>query len=181
MSAFHPFCNDVSLYVKGRIAEEDALRQERTARDILERLAAQPGVILADEVGMGKTFVALAVAVSVALVNRGKRPVVVMVPSSLKEKWPADFALLREKCLPDELRERVLGGQAERAVDFLKLLDDPAELAERLRPLRRVHGCMGRDGRHLGAGRSSGGRYGVGRRGHRPAGGWRRLRHPWPV
>jgi ERCC4-related helicase len=142
MSAFYPFCTDVSLYVKGRIAEEDAIRQERTARDILERLSAQPGVILADEVGMGKTFVALAVAVSVALVNRGKRPVVVMVPSSLKEKWPADFALFREKCLPDQLRERVQGARAERAVDFLKLLDDPAE--RRKSVIFLTHGAMSR-------------------------------------
>jgi SNF2 family DNA or RNA helicase len=140
MSAFHPFCADICLHVKGRIAQEDALRQERTARDILERLAAQPGVILADEVGMGKTFVALAVAVSVALVNRGKRPVVVMVPSSLKEKWPADFALFREKCLPDRLRERVQGDQAERAVEFLKLLDDPVE--RRKSVIFLTHGAM---------------------------------------
>jgi ERCC4-related helicase len=142
MTAFQPFCPDICLHVRGRIAEEDALRQERTAREILERLAAQPGVILADEVGMGKTFVALAVAVSVALANRGKRPVVVMVPSSLKEKWPADFALFREKCLPDQLRERVQGDQAERAVDFLKLLDDPPE--RRKSVIFLTHGAMSR-------------------------------------
>jgi ERCC4-related helicase len=142
MNALYPFCADIRLHVKGRIAEEDAVRQERTAREILERLTAQPGVILADEVGMGKTFVALAVAVSVALENRGKRPVVVMVPSSLKEKWPADFALFREKCLPDQLRERVQGDHAERAVEFLKLLDDPPERRKSL--IFLTHGAMSR-------------------------------------
>ncbi|MFL5342236.1 MAG: SNF2-related protein, partial [Gemmataceae bacterium] len=142
MSALYPFRGDISLHVKGRIAEEDALRQERTAREILERLMTQPGVILADEVGMGKTFVALAVAVSVALTNRGKRPVVVMVPSSLKEKWPADFALFREKCLPDEVRQRVQDAQAERAIDFLKLLDDPPE--RRKSVIFLTHGAMSR-------------------------------------
>ena len=95
MNFMYPYCADIRLHVKGRISEEDAARQDRTARDILKRLSKQPGLILADEVGMGKTFVALAVAVSVALENRGKRPVVVMVPSSLKDKWPAAYKFLK--------------------------------------------------------------------------------------
>lgn len=48
------------------ISVEDARRQERTAREIVDRLNNQPGLILADEVGLGKTFVALAVAASIA-------------------------------------------------------------------------------------------------------------------
>ena len=43
------------------IGPADAERQEATAQSILSDLARQPGVILADEVGMGKTYVALAV------------------------------------------------------------------------------------------------------------------------
>ena len=87
MSGFHPFCHRIALIgITGRISADDAERQEKTAREILARFAAQPGIILADEVGMGKTFVALAVAVSVALADKEKRPVVVMVPSSLKQK-----------------------------------------------------------------------------------------------
>src|SRR5437870_1089727 len=39
-----------------RIAAEDAARQEQTAGAILEALKGQPGIILADEVGMGKTY-----------------------------------------------------------------------------------------------------------------------------
>ena len=95
MSESPPFCDEIRLHVEGRISVEDANRQERTAKDILRRLADQPGVILADKVGMGKTFVALAVAVSVALNNRGRHPVAVMVPSSPKEKRPTDFELFR--------------------------------------------------------------------------------------
>ena len=91
---------------------------------------------------MGKTFVALAVAVSVALQNRGKRPVVVMVPSALKEKWPADFSVFREKCLPKELAARVQGGSAETAVEFLKMLDDPADRKKAIVFL--THGAMSR-------------------------------------
>ncbi len=142
MNTSYTLCADLNLHVKGRIAEEDADRQQRTACEILKRLATQPGLILADEVGMGKTFVALAVAVSVALENRGKRPVVVMVPSSLKEKWPSDFALFREKCLPDHLAKRVQYGRAERAVEFLRLLDDPSK--RRKSVIFLTHGAMSR-------------------------------------
>ena len=42
-----------------RISIEDGRRQESAAAEILGRLRRQPGVILADEVGMGKTFVAI--------------------------------------------------------------------------------------------------------------------------
>lgn len=140
MNSPHPYCADIHLHVKGRISEEDAARQEQTAREILKRLSKQPGLILADEVGMGKTFVALAVAVSVALENRGKRPVVVMVPSSLKDKWPADFSLFCEKCLPENVSKRIHGGQADRAVQFLKFLDAPSD--RRKSVLFLTHGAM---------------------------------------
>src|SRR6202011_3123277 len=66
-----------------RIGDSDALRQLRTTTEILRRLAFQPGIVLADEVGMGKTFVALGVAMIAALNDRDKRPVVVMGPPSL--------------------------------------------------------------------------------------------------
>jgi hypothetical protein len=50
---------------------EDWARQRHTAEDILQRLWSplQPleGVVLADQVGMGKTFVALAVAATTIL------------------------------------------------------------------------------------------------------------------
>ena len=140
MSPMYPYCSDIHLHVKGRISEEDAIRQERTAREILKRLRKQPGLILADEVGMGKTFVALAVAVSVALENRGKRPIVVMVPSSLKDKWPADFSVFCEKCLPQALGKHIRGGKADRAVQFLKFLDDPPE--RRKSVIFLTHGAM---------------------------------------
>lgn len=142
MNMLYPFCDQIKLHVRGRISAEDAARQERTAQEILRRLAGQPGVVLADGVGMGKTFVALAVAVSAALSNRGKRPVVVMVPSSLKEKWPADFELFLEKCLPEDLAEKVKYGRADHAVEFLKLLDDPPERKKSI--LFVTHGALSR-------------------------------------
>ncbi len=134
----HP---DIRLHVKGHISERDAHRQTRTAAEILRRLRDQPGVVLADEVGMGKTFVALAVAASVALED-GARPVVVMVPPALRDKWPTDFSLFCERCLPAELSQRLRFGAAERAVALLKLLDDPPEKQRQI--LFVTHGAMSR-------------------------------------
>ena len=74
-----------------RVPGADAERQEQSAARVLELFARQPGVVLADEVGMGKTFVAMAVAAAIVIdrldqPNGG--PVIVMVPSSLSDKWP---------------------------------------------------------------------------------------------
>src|SRR6266404_9192371 len=99
MSFAIPFATDSITLNTDRVSLEDAVRQERTAREILRRLVEGPGLILADEVGMGKTFVALAVAASVALTRPDDGPVVVMVPPSLVEKWPRDWAVFWEHCL----------------------------------------------------------------------------------
>src|SRR5574341_1763421 len=86
-----PFAEDiVRLGGAGehKIGAEDGARQQETARSILRDLAEQPGVILADEVGMGKTYVALAVVASVVRATRGSgRPVVVKMPPGLAQKW----------------------------------------------------------------------------------------------
>lgn len=137
MTTWHPFNEGIRLHVKDRISADDAERQMTTARAILARFAERPGLVLADEVGMGKTFVALAVAASVALSDR-KRPVVVMVPPSLKEKWPRDFGVFKEQCLSDELRSRIRCASAETGVQFLKRLDDRASL------IFLTHGAMSR-------------------------------------
>ena len=78
-----------------RVPAGDQVRQRREVEVILARLANQPGVVLADEVGMGKTFVALAVAYSVAMRSR-TGPVIVMVPSNLVDKWEQDLATFCE-------------------------------------------------------------------------------------
>ena len=141
MNIWHPFHEGIRLHVHDRISADDAARQATTARAILARFAERPGLVLADEVGMGKTFVALAVAASVALSDR-KRPVVVMVPPSLKEKWPRDFGVFTEQCLGDELRSRVRCSSAETGVQFLKRLDDPPERRASL--IFLTHGAMSR-------------------------------------
>ena len=142
MKPWHRFHPDINLFVRDRITEPDARRQEGTARDILARLADLLGLILADEVGMGKTYVALAVAVSVSLSDRRRRPVVVMVPPSLKKKWPEEFDVFRDKCLPVSLRSRLTSKRAERGVDFLKLLDDP--IKSRASVIFLTHGALSR-------------------------------------
>ncbi len=122
-----------------RIRDEDADRQHRTAAEILRRLADQPGVVLADEVGMGKTYVALAVAASVLDATRRKHPVVVMVPSAVAEKWPAEWAVFAERCLPPghELRA---SPPVRRGSEFLKLLDN--EAASRAHLIFLTHGAL---------------------------------------
>ncbi len=142
MSDWHPFLSGINLHVSGRITPEDAARQTLTAQEILRRFIIRPGVILADEVGTGKTFVSLAVAASVALSDSRRRPVVVMVPPGLKEKWPRDFAMFVERCLDPSLVGRLKCGSAEKGVDFLKLLDDPVDRRRQI--IFLTHGAMQR-------------------------------------
>jgi superfamily II DNA or RNA helicase len=132
----------ISLHVPGRISEQDAARQMKTAEAILARLASQPGVILADEVGMGKTFVAMAVAASVAWADKGRNPVVVMVPSSLKAKWPRDFDVFQSRCLrtTDRGNRAITSAVAEDGVAFLKLLDDPLDRRKQI--IFLTHGAL---------------------------------------
>jgi hypothetical protein len=132
---------NIPLY-NDRISVEDAERQRRAAIEILSRFTRQPGVVLADEVGMGKTFVALAVAVSVLLDRRNAGPVVVMSPPSLREKWPKDWGVFRAKCLSDSLRERFRADTANTGIEFLRLLDDPAERRNHI--IFLTHGALNR-------------------------------------
>ncbi len=106
-----------------RISDSDAARQLRTILEILRRLATQPGVVLADEVGMGKTFVALGVAMVTALADRGRRPVVIMVPSSLHEKWPRDFDVFKSLAIKRPADQVLRAETAGSALDFFRLIE----------------------------------------------------------
>ena len=61
MSAVDPFQLVDNLVLGSKQNEHvpaaDQNRQRRETAEILDRLRVQPGVVLADEVGMGKTFV----------------------------------------------------------------------------------------------------------------------------
>ncbi len=142
MSWSYAFNEKIRLHVEGRITPQAAQRQERTSREILRRLEQQPGVILADEVGMGKTFVALSVALSIVLTPGEQRPVVVMIPSTLKDKWPKDIRVFLEACLPETERGEIRFQLVERPVAFFKLLDDPPE--RRKQVIFLTHGALSR-------------------------------------
>lgn len=107
--------------------EEDWQRQRRTAADILRRLRSQEGIILADQVGMGKTYVALAVAVSQILSTPQACQVVVFVPASVADKWVREWEKFSEtliepgtgiRCVPEAIRS---------GENFLKALSVPPE------------------------------------------------------
>jgi ERCC4-related helicase len=128
----------LGVRLNARVPEADQLRQRAEVDEILRRLRDQPGVILADEVGMGKTFVALAVAYSVAI-HCPRGPVIVMVPANLVDKWEQDLKTFCELYLDDrhpvlrnagqqkELTSKaaVRYGVARHSVELMKLLDDP--------------------------------------------------------
>ncbi|MGA2034323.1 MAG: SNF2-related protein [Thermoguttaceae bacterium] len=123
-------CNDL-------VPVADQNRQRVEVEEILQRFLQQPGVVLADEVGMGKTFVALAVAFCIATESR-RGPVIVMVPANLIDKWVQDLKtfcdlyldnrqpVCRSEASAKQLREAssVRYGVARHSVELLKLLDD---------------------------------------------------------
>ena len=128
----------IGTRLNNRVREGDQKRQRTEVEAILDRLRRQPGVILADEVGMGKTFVALGVAYSVA-VHSPLGPVIVMVPANLIDKWVQDLKTFCELYVPDRLPLSVDAsgpkdlkkpgalrfGIARDSVALMKLLDDP--------------------------------------------------------
>ncbi len=135
------FNETINLHVVNRISERDAKRQEISAREILSRLNTQPGLILADEVGMGKTFVALAVGISAHLADKEKRPVVVMVPPTITHKWENDFITFRTYCLSGDL-QNIQCKVANRTEELLKMFDDPED--RRVAVVFLTHGAMAR-------------------------------------
>jgi len=128
---------------KSQISLDDAERQTVTAKAILTNLGTRPGVLLADEVGMGKTYVAMAVVASVIVATRRTHcPVVVMVPPGLRQKWQRDWEQFKTHCVRHHALNWVRDEYAHTPTEFFKLLDDPVE--------RRTHlvfittGCFSR-------------------------------------
>lgn len=85
----------------GGIPQADAVRQTETAKEIISLFSTQPGIVLADEVGMGKTYVAMAVIASVLMHTKGRPPVVVMTPPGLASKWRAEWQQFKATCILD--------------------------------------------------------------------------------
>jgi hypothetical protein len=123
-----------------RVARHDGERQLETVRQILRRLETQPGLVLADEVGMGKTFVALSVALAAAVNDKGRRPVVIMVPPSLRRKWPNDWEVFTRLCLKRPADQALRVASAHSGLEFFKVLDDTP--AKRARIIFLTHGAF---------------------------------------
>ena len=122
-----------------RVDPEHARRQTMTAKEILRRLENRPGQILADEVGLGKTYTALAVASSIAIENPNAGPIVVMVPAALREKWPVEWSVFSDLYLPRTKLRHIV---AHDGLDFLRVIDDPP--GSRAQIVFLPHGAFGR-------------------------------------
>ncbi len=141
--------------LNNRVPVADQTRQRAEVEAILARLRRQSGVILADEVGMGKTFVALAIAYSVAARNP-QGPVIVMVPANLIDKWEQDLTTFcelyienrRPVCRDGATRKELTAseslryGTARHSVDLMRLLDDPPR--QRCQLILLAQGAMSR-------------------------------------
>lgn len=112
--------------------EEDWTRQRRTAGDILQRLTTQEGVILADQVGMGKTYVALAAAVSQILSTPALGQVVIFVPAAVADKWVREWRKFSESLLEPGIGIRCVNRPVRSGEEFLKKLDDSPEDREHI-------------------------------------------------
>ena len=138
-----------------RVPRHDQERQRKEVLEILRRLRRQPGLILADEVGMGKTFVALAVAYGIAI-QSPRGPVIIMVPAHLIDKWVQDLSTFCELYLlghhPVERSSvdqkaslnsiPVIYGIARHSIELMKLLDDSP--SERCHLIFLAQGAMSR-------------------------------------
>ncbi|PAY09505.1 hypothetical protein CK489_08230 [Bradyrhizobium sp. UFLA03-84] len=67
-----------------------------------------------------------------ALADRGKRPVVIMVPSSLHEKWPRDFAVFKERVIKRAGDTSLRAEPVASALDFFRLIDSEAKSRPRI-------------------------------------------------
>ncbi|NUQ72876.1 MAG: DEAD/DEAH box helicase family protein [Polyangiaceae bacterium] len=78
------------------IPTRDIERQEDTVLRALSLLGGQPGVVLADEVGMGKTFEALGVIAAFRHTDPKSRIVVLTPGPDLNTKWEKEFTRFSE-------------------------------------------------------------------------------------
>ena len=81
---------------KDGIPLADIERQEDTVIRALNMLDERPGTVLADEVGMGKTYEALGIAAALRHAKRRSRIVVITPGPDLNTKWFSEFSRFRE-------------------------------------------------------------------------------------
>ncbi len=109
------------------IDREDIERQHATARDIVERLSSEeyPAVLLSDEVGMGKTFVALA-AIATFLSTSRKSRVLLVVPQSdvLKRKWLQDISTFQKEYVTSHFPNLLRAAEVDGLMDLISATND---------------------------------------------------------
>ena len=81
---------------KDGISASDVERQEDTVIGALDKLDNRPGIVLADEVGMGKTYEALGIAAAMRHANPRSRIVVITPGPDLNQKWFEEFIRFKE-------------------------------------------------------------------------------------
>lgn len=118
-------------------------RQQKSAEAILERYAeGMDTVLLADDVGMGKTYTALAVAAHTLLSAQDSR-IVLVTPPGLVPKWEQEIHSFNDNYVRQEgrvgavLRPRII----ENYWDMITLLHEYAD-QERQRVRTKAHACL---------------------------------------
>lgn len=82
------------------IPSRDILRQEDTVLGALEVLEERPGVVIADEVGMGKTFEAIGVVAAFRRQSPKSRVVIITPGPDLNSKWAVEFERFSDARVP---------------------------------------------------------------------------------
>lgn len=86
------------------VPTSDLRRQEMTASALLDRFTERPVQLLADEVGMGKTYVALAAAASLKSASNPLRVAVLVPNRELARKWEQELFEFNEASVQDRRR-----------------------------------------------------------------------------
>lgn len=123
-----------------RVGKDNACRQRRTVNKLLSILEKQPGAILADEVGMGKTFVAIATALTYISHSEKDKRILVLTPSKeLNDKWDKDIDTFRNYCIRSGSSLKKLA--SDRGVYTLGELFESRESIISI-PLQRIAGSI---------------------------------------
>jgi hypothetical protein len=105
---------DLASGIRTHDAGEHATRQLRTARGLLYRLFGPrnvPGVILGDEVGMGKTYEALAVIAALFRHDSSARVLVLTHSHAMANTWAARWEWFRERAVTSRHRHDLHEGE----------------------------------------------------------------------
>lgn len=90
------------------VSVEEAKRQEATVRRVLDIFAAEPGALIADDVGMGKTYEALALAALAMAYGKTKRVYILTPGKPVRRKWEEDlYQFAHGNVLDEAVREQL--------------------------------------------------------------------------